>query len=432
MSNIITNQLKINNSKNFLDSITLSSGNSLYMFFGKPNNWKDDSNIPAPKDNQDNVTEIWDDMVSLKRILPENVIHVVKRINWVVDTIYDEYTNLDDALFEKPFYVLNSELNVYKCISNNNGRSSTIEPTGRNFDIITLADKYRWKYLYNISIGNKLKFLTNNWMPVLTDEDVAANSNKGSIEQIKILNGGIGYSALSTVSINGDGQDVEITPKLDLGVIYDFNYTNIGTNYRHATGVINDSTGSGKYANIQIIVSPINGHGYDPVTELGSHSLMFNSKTDYNEGFGDFPGNFSYRKIGIIKNPIDVYNNIANAATLSSLSGINLQSVNGTFTQNEFIEGRTSFANAYVVTANITAGNGYIKFVRSFDLTSNYTNFDTEEYIIGKTSGATAKVVSSLEPEVMRNKGDLYYIEHRTPVIRSTNQTDNLHLVIEF
>jgi len=32
----------------------------------------------------------------------------------------------------------------------------------------------------------------------------------------------------------------------------------------------------------------------------------------------------------------------------------------------------------------------------------------------------------------MPNKGDLYYIEHRTPVIRSTNQTDNLHLVIEF
>ena len=432
MPNIVTNQLKINNSKNFIDSISLSSGNSLYMFLARPNDWADNTNIPIPIDSQENITKIWDEMISLKRILPENIIHVVERINWTYGTTYEEYNNKDENLYNKSFYVLTSELNVYKCISNNNGASSIVEPTGRSLDIITLSDNYRWKFLYNITTGYRLKFLTNNWMPVLTDLDVYLSAKGGAIEQIKILNGGVDYPTSTTIEIQGDGANALIAPKFNLGVLYDFNYTNIGKNYRYAKAKIIDNIGTGKYANIEVIVSPINGHGYDSISELGSHKLMINTKTEYNEGFGDFPGSFSYRKIGIIRNPIDVYNNIANAATLNSLSGIYLSNVNGTFLQNEFIEGSTSLANAYIVTSNIASGNGYIKFIRSFDLTENYTKFNLNEFVVGKKSGATGQVLSPLQSEVIVGQGDIYYIENRTPVVRSTNQTDNLHLVIEF
>jgi hypothetical protein len=433
MSNIVTKQLKINNSKNFIDNLSISSGNSLYMFLAKPNAWQgNDSDVPVPKDNQETTTKIWDEMVSLKRILPDSIINVVRRIDWNYDTVYAEFDNADENLFDKSFYLLNSEFNVYKCISNNNGSKSKIEPTGRSRDIITLSDNYRWKYLYNISTGNRLKFLTNNWMPVLKDNDVSVNANGGAIEQIKIVNGGLDYSTTSTISIIGDGENAEIRPKLSLGVLYDFSYTNIGTNYRYATATINDSTGSGKYANIKAIVSPIDGHGYDPVIELGSHFLMINVKTEYNEGFGDFPGKFSFRRLGIIKNPRDSYNNIANASTLTALSGVYLRSVVGDFTQNEFVEGTTSLANAYVVTANVTSGNGYIKFIRSFDLTSNYNKFVPGEIVLGKTSGATAIVSNLLYPEIIPNKGEIYYVENRNTITRSADQTDNLHLVIEF
>lgn len=432
MPNIVTNQLKINNSKNFIDSISLSSGNSLYMFLGKPNPWSDEDTAPSPKDTLENTAKIWDEMVSLKRILPTDIVHVVKRIDWTSGTLYDEYDSADEDLFSKSFYVMNSEFNVYKCISNNNGSPSLVEPTGRSLDITTLADNYRWKYLYDIPTGTKLKFLTNNWMPVLTDDNVASSAKGGAIEQIKILNGGLDYSTLSTIKITGDGENAEISPKLNLGVLYDFSYTNVGKNYRYATAQIIDSTGSGKYANIKVMVSPYLGHGYDPISELGSHSLMINVKTEYNEGFGDFPEKFSYRNIGIIKNPIDPYNNVANSLTLNALSGIYVNTVSGAFSQNEFIEGTTSLANAYVVTSNITSGSGYIKFIKSFDLTSNYYNFEIDENIIGKTSGATAKVTSLLESEVLQNQGYIYYIENRAPITRSLDQTDNLHLVIEF
>jgi hypothetical protein len=269
-------------------------------------------------------------------------------------------------------------------------------------------------------------------MPVFVNDDVSANAKGGAIEQIRILNGGRNYSTLSVVIIRGDGQDAEIYPKLNLGVLYDFAYTNIGRNYKNASAVITDSTGSGEYANIKVIVSPINGHGYDPISELGAHLLMINVRTEYNEGFGDFPGTFSYRTLGIIKNPKDAYNNVANAATLNSLSGIYVTSTIGSFSQNEFIEGTTSLANAYVVTSNITEANGYIKTIRSFGLTDNYSTFSVGESILGKTSGAIAKVSNLLYPEVIPNTGEIYYIENRSPITRTPNQTDNLHLVIEF
>ena len=104
MPNIVTNQLKINNSKNFIDSISLSSGNSLYMFLARPNDWADNTNIPIPIDSQENITKIWDEMISLKRVFPENIIHVVKRIDWTSGITYNEYNNTDINLFDKSFY----------------------------------------------------------------------------------------------------------------------------------------------------------------------------------------------------------------------------------------------------------------------------------------------------------------------------------------
>ena len=143
--------------------------------------------------------------------------------------------------------------------------------------------------------------------------------------------------------------------------------------------------------------------------------------------------NFSYRKIGVIKNPIDRYNNIANATTLNSLSGIYLNSSSGSFLQNEYIEGTLSLSNAYVVSSNIVAGNGYVKYIQTKDLTSNYTNFFPGEVVIGTVSGTTAIVSNTVfYSEVVPNTGDIFYIENRTPITRSLNQIDNLHLVLEF
>ena len=324
MPNIVTNKLRIDNAKNFKNEVSLTSGNSLYLFLSKPSPWSDDNTAPVPLDYSLDAARTWDEMISLKRIVPSDIAHVVKRINWEKFATYAAYDNLDPDLFSKPFYVINSEFDVYKCIHNNNEQQSLIEPTGSNLDIVTLSDGYRWKYMYSIGIGDRLKFLTNKWMPVLSNDLVIASANPGGIENIKILNTGFSYDSTSTIVIDGDGSSASASPKIDLGVLYDIVYFNTGINYRYATARLVDSTGSGRYANIQPVISPQNGHGYDPVLELNASLLMINCKTTYTEGFGDFPGSFSYRILGIVKNPINANGLISTSTTLNALTGITL------------------------------------------------------------------------------------------------------------
>jgi hypothetical protein len=115
--------------------------------------------------------------------------------------------------------VLTEDDNVYVCISNTNLANtgvddpavgydirSTIKPYGTGASIITTVDGngdpdgYQWKYMYSIESGEKIKFLTNNWMPVSTDTTVATNASNGSIENVLVTSGGSGYnSAVGTI-----------------------------------------------------------------------------------------------------------------------------------------------------------------------------------------------------------------------------------------
>jgi hypothetical protein len=69
----------------------------------------------------------------------------------------------------KPMYVLTTDRNVYKCLSNNNSIPSTVEPRGdytsSNGNIAT-SDGYIWKYMFNVKPSNR--FLTDDWIPVPT------------------------------------------------------------------------------------------------------------------------------------------------------------------------------------------------------------------------------------------------------------------------
>ena len=87
--------------------------------------------------------------------------------------------NGSSRLYDSNFYVMNSDFNVYKCLYNGEdpdfprGRPSLVEPTGTSTTIIETSDSpgvysYRWKYLYTIDADNILKFVTSEFVPVLS------------------------------------------------------------------------------------------------------------------------------------------------------------------------------------------------------------------------------------------------------------------------
>ena len=107
------------------------------------------------------------------------------------------------SIEESVFYVITDEYNVYKCLVNNNGSKSTIKPIGTQVLPITLSDGYVWKYMFNVPIALRTKFLNDNYFPVVTALSQQYYSN-GGIEVVKIDSRGSGYNSMS-LSVDGDG-----------------------------------------------------------------------------------------------------------------------------------------------------------------------------------------------------------------------------------
>lgn len=223
MSAIITNRFRVYNASKFKEQF--DSGDTtknLYLFIGKSDPW---DNEVSPETTLDTVAEDvkrWYDMISLKKILDTSVSHCIPRHDWdeTGDTKYIAYSDNDPDLWNHPtpsevadaasagtytagsFYVITDEFNVYKCLYNNNNAKSTEKPTGRSTSVIETADGYKWKYMYTVSSAETLKYVTPEWIPVktLTVDDssnqwqVQDAAVDGSIDIIKVTNGGSGYS----------------------------------------------------------------------------------------------------------------------------------------------------------------------------------------------------------------------------------------------
>lgn len=106
-------------------------------------------------------------------------------------------------LEDSRFYVITDEFNVYKCLDNNNGAISEYKPIGTTVDPVTFPDGYMWKFLYNIPIALRTKFLTDEYVPVVSALRNQFYSN-GNIQTVRVDQAGSGYNS-ATISVQGDG-----------------------------------------------------------------------------------------------------------------------------------------------------------------------------------------------------------------------------------
>jgi hypothetical protein len=117
------------------------------------------------------------------------------KVNYVIPS-YTGATSINEA----KFYVLTSNNNVYMCLDNNNNAKSTIMPTGYDILPFVTSDGYKWKYMMNLPLSLRTKFLTGFYMPVTN----AVNNifyNNGAIDSIIIDNAGSGYPSNTTAAI---------------------------------------------------------------------------------------------------------------------------------------------------------------------------------------------------------------------------------------
>jgi hypothetical protein len=146
-----------------------------------------------------------------------------------------------------------------------------------------------------------------------------------------------------------------------------------------------------------------------------------------------FPSNNDFRIIGIVKDPLLNNGLIANSSVIDQCTRLTVSNVSGDFRADEIITGLSTGAsgyNVYFANTNGTRTRGIVRLIRE---TTNGTgnSFLAGETVRGETSGVTALVVSRTNP-AMERSGAILYTENREKVERTTEQTENIKIVLKF
>ena len=460
MAAIITNKFRIHNAEQFYESFSEAAPSTYYLFVGRPQPFSTatgggtDTSVPTPVDNIDDEYMYWRDALAAKKVASTDVSYVVPRINWTAGDTYAKYrhdyssTNQaygsKNTLWDASFYVMTSDYKVYKCMNNDGATAVTAgnEPSSTSNTEFATGDSYVWKYMYTMTTSQVQNFLSTDFMPVATDSTVSAAAVDGEIRHAFIDTAGAGYTngTYTGVPIRGDGASGTVTLVVSGNAVTSATVTANGTGYTHA--YINvDAASSIGTPNTSAVVTPIvgpkEGHGNDALKELGAFYVMLNTSLSGAEGSGDFIVDNDFRRVALVRNPYNYgTTTVSTASTLGALRSVTFAAspTPGTFVVDEIITGGTSGAKGEVVAWDST--NRILKYVQTewggIDANKNLTAFAGTEVVTGTTSSATGTMSAVNNPEIAYHSGDIMYVENRAPIVRASDQTENIKLVIEF
>ena len=356
-------------------------------------------------------------------------------------------------------------------------------------------DGYIWKYLFTIKPNELIKFESTNFIPVPSDwetnSDYAAVRNNainsGQIKIVQVLGRGVGIGTANRTYINvpiyGDGVDAKCTivvnsdSKVDSAII-----TNGGSGYTYGTvdlvagGVPTGTTPP----SFKVIIPPQFGHGYDIYRELGAYRVLIYSRIENDTEDPDFIIGNQIARVGIVENPLAYASDdvlIKNKA--SALPSLRLVGT-GYSTAN--------FIADSLITQTVGLGSTAVGRVISYDKNTGVLKYWQDRTLVGFNSDGTtnsspsygfnlnqftatpdtggsitinASGISGLgidtsftgvsttinnrryylgqtfvngvaDPEVQKYSGNIIYVDNRPSITRSSNQKEDIKVILQF
>jgi len=358
----------------------------------------------------------------------------------------------------------------------------------------TSGDGYVWKYLYTIKPSDIVKFESTDFMPVPSDWETSSdnaavrnNAVDGSIKTVVITNRGISVGVANTVytgvPIKGDGVGAECTITINADVeVESVTISSQGSGYTYGNVDLvggNVPTGTTR-PTFDVIISPKGGHGSDIYKELGAYNVLIYSRLENDESNPDFITGNKIARIGIVENPLSFTSNQiltsdkASAVYALKLSGIGYSSA--TFTPNSVVTQTVSSGTTAVGRViNYDSVTGVLKYwqdrtLAGFNTVGTYqTNpkygYDLTEFTstpgvggtttIVPTSGSNLSIQTTFtgittvinnrtyslgqsfsnglaSPEVKKYSGNILYVDNRPAITRSSNQKEDIKIVLQF
>ena len=461
MPAIITKSLKRKLTQLIFDEVRLAS-NRYYIGIGKSEPYDSAENVTTPIDTIREERNARAGMQSLKSAA--DCSFVVPRYNWSSGAIYNAYDDDFASIPTNTYYVLTEDNQVYICLqqSKNAGgtaQASTVKPTGTTTKAFKTSDGYVWKYMFTLTASRANKFLSANFLPVekildsanvntltgtttlsaleILQAKVQDSAVPGQIINVQMTNGGTGYTSTPSVTIVGNGANAAATAtvsggavtKIDLDSRADSGLT-FGQGFTFASAIISGGGGNGAAA--RVILGPDSGIGSDPRNELLSSSIMFNTKPSGIED-SNFVVNQDFRQVMLIRDPKVVIDSALTAASGKALNFLQVTSVSdaAAFNLDTIITGGTSTAKAHINEIDSDR-----VFIHQSEETL-FKPFQEGEAISGGGNSANLVAVgvdadsdAFTRDDVLNTSGEILYIENRAPVVRASNQTEDIKIVV--
>ena len=310
--------------------------------------------------------------------------------------------------------------------------------------------------MFTLSASAQANFLSTDFMGVSTNSTVTGAAVDGGLNVIKIKSAGTGGTAgtFTAIPIRGDGSGGTCSVTISAGSVTAVTITGTPTGYSFAYVRVADINAAGggalTGAELDVIIEPKGGHGFDPFEELGAFFVILNTSFEGAEtaNSGDFTTANDFRRVALIRDP-KASGSAATTSTLRATKAIRLNSGAGTFSSDEKITQTNTGAVGKVV--QYDSANRILFYTQTryddegVDANGNQTAFSGTNLITGATSSATGTPTGVTETvnnvslvsgysssEMDADSGDVMYIENRAPVTRSVDQTENVKLIIEF
>ena len=380
--------------------------------------------------------------------------------------------------------------------NNPNGKPSLDEPTFTDLEPRSAGssgDGYLWKYLYTIKPNEVVKFESTDFMPVPADwstsTDNAAvrdNAVDGSIKVVTVTNSGVGLGTANQtytrVPIQGDGTGAECT--LTVGAdskVSGVTVSNQGSGYSYgslnleAGGVPTGTT----IPTFDVIMSPQGGHGADIYRELGAYNVLLYSRIENDNENPDFITGNQIARVGIVENPEVSTGNVLTSDKASALNALKLTGTgysSASFTADAYFTQTVATGSTAVGrVVNYDATTGVLKYwqdrslagftTAGIGITNPTYGFNLNEFTASPDAGGSVTIVPSsgsnlaidtsftgittvinnrtyylgqsftsgvAGPEVKKHAGNIIYVDNRPSITRSSNQKEDIKIILQF
>lgn len=435
----ITSATRVHQAIAFLNDLETED---IYFFAGKVDPWDDETSPDGVLDTYAEFRKIQKSNVFMKKAISDDSTLAIKRYEWEADKVWtpwddDIQMNMVNTWEDpmQPYYafVLDSSLgsikyNVYMCIDNNYDGLSTEQPSGQATEIINYIDGYRWKFMF--SVDDSLTSMVNSAFVPCPYLDVnksaphlavEANTIPGTIDRLRIVDGGSGYNELTTIVITGDGTGATAELELDVnGAIVGYTIATPGSGYTTATVTI---TGVGAGADLTPVISPPKGHGYNAGMQLGANHALYRG-TFLTDETGSFPATAVYRRVGLIRNTEDDTGAPVTGEKFDLSDSLSVSNTVGTFLTASRIIGNISESSAVL----------YYISGSEYHITDKIGEFVQGETIRLATDPAVLATIDTINniTDVDTLSGDIIYYENLQPVTRKSGQSETFIFSIEF